>query len=167
MLSIFSCLLAICMSYLEKCLNKLDFIFLAFMPSVHSLSTLLVSVQQIVWVHAKSLFDGLSGNWTSLVAQMLRRLPTMQETQVQSLGWEDLLEKEVATHCSILAWKIPWMEDPGRLYSPWGLQRVGHDWATSLYFNSNRIMTGYVKRVSTKPYVILHIVSGKVKGMAI
>ena len=127
---LFMYLLAICMSYLEKCLNKLDFIFLAFIPSVHSLSTLLVSVQQIVWVHAKSLFDGLSGNWTSLVAQMLRRLPTMQETQVQSLGWEDLLEKEVATHCSILAWKIPWMEDPGRLYSPWGLQRVGHDWAS-------------------------------------
>ena len=43
-----------------------------------------------------------------------------QETWVQSLGWEDLLEKEMATHSSILAWKIPWMEEPGRLYSPWG-----------------------------------------------
>ena len=71
---LFMYLLAICMSYLEKCLNKLDFIFLAFIPSVHSLSTLLVSVQQIVWVHANSLFDGLSGNWTFLVAQMVRRL---------------------------------------------------------------------------------------------
>ena len=64
--------------------------------------------------------------WTSLVAQMVNRLPTMQETQVQSLGWGDSLEKEMATHSSILAWKIPWMEEPGRLQSM-GSQRVGHD----------------------------------------
>ena len=63
---------------------------------------------------------------TSLVAQTVKRLPTMQETQVQSLDWEDLLEKEMATHSSILAWKIPWTEEPGRLQSM-GLQRVGHD----------------------------------------
>ena len=49
------------------------------------------------------------------VAQMVKRLPTMQETRVQSLGWEDHLEKEMETHSSILAWKIPWMEEPGRL----------------------------------------------------
>ena len=49
---------------------------------------------------------------TSLVAQTIKHLPTMQETQVQSLGWEDLLEKEMAIHSSILAWKIPWMEEP-------------------------------------------------------
>jgi len=49
------------------------------------------------------------------VAQMVKRLPTMQEIQVQSLGWEDLLEKEMATHSSTLAWKIPWMEEPSRL----------------------------------------------------
>ena len=48
---------------------------------------------------------------TSLVAQTVKRLPTMQGTWVQSLGWEDLLEKEMATHSSILAWKIPWMEE--------------------------------------------------------
>ena len=53
-------------------------------------------------------------------------LPTMQETQVQSLGWEDPLEKEMATHSNILAWKIPWMEEPGRLQST-RLQRVGHN----------------------------------------
>ena len=53
----------------------------------------------------------------SLVAQMIKRLPTMQETWVQSLGREDLLEKEMATHSSILAWKIPWMMEPGRLQS--------------------------------------------------
>ena len=63
---------------------------------------------------------------TSLVAQMVKHLPTMQETRVQSLGWEDPLEKEMATHSSTLAWDIPWMEDPGRLQSM-GLQRVGHD----------------------------------------
>jgi len=60
------------------------------------------------------------------MAQMIKRLPTMQETWVQSLGWEDLLEKEMATHSSILAWKIPWMEEPGRLQSM-GLQRVRHN----------------------------------------
>ena len=54
----------------------------------------------------------------------------MRETQVQSLGWEDPLEKEMATHSSILAWRIPWMEEPGRLQAT-GSQRVGHDWATS------------------------------------
>ena len=57
---------------------------------------------------------------------MLKDLPAMQETRVQSLGREDLLEKEMATHSSILAWKIPWMEEPGRLQSV-GSQRVGHD----------------------------------------
>ena len=63
---------------------------------------------------------------TSLVAQMVKRLPIMRETQVQSLGWEDLLEKEMATHSSTLAWKIPWTEDPGRLQSM-GSRRVGHN----------------------------------------
>ena len=50
---------------------------------------------------------------------MVKSLPVMQETWVQSLGREDLLEKEMATHSSILAWRIPWTEEPGRLYSPW------------------------------------------------
>ena len=53
--------------------------------------------------------------WASLVAQMLKNLPTMQETQVWSLGQEDPLEKEMATHSSILAWRIPWTEEPGGL----------------------------------------------------
>ena len=64
--------------------------------------------------------------WASLVAQRLKRLPAMQETWVQSLGREDPLEKEMATHSSILAWRIPWTEEPGGLQST-GLQRVGHD----------------------------------------
>ena len=63
---------------------------------------------------------------TSLVAQMVKCLLTMQETWVQSLGWEDPLEKEMATHSSILAWKIPWTEEPGRLQSMES-QKVGHD----------------------------------------
>ena len=57
---------------------------------------------------------------------MVKRLPTMGETRVQSLAWEDLLEKEMVTHYSILAWKITWMEEPGRLQSM-GSQRIGHD----------------------------------------
>ena len=60
------------------------------------------------------------------MAQAVKRLPTMWETQVQTLGQEDLLETEKATQSSILAWKIPLMEEPGRLQSM-GLQRVGHD----------------------------------------
>ena len=63
---------------------------------------------------------------TSLVAQMVKRLPTMRETGVQSLGWEAFLEKETTTHSSTLAWKIPWTEEPGRLQSM-GSQRVGHN----------------------------------------
>ena len=71
----------------------------------------------------------------SLVAQTVKRLPTMQETWVWSLGGEDPLEKEMATHSSILTWKIPWTEDPGRLQSL-GSQRVGYDWVASLHFTS-------------------------------
>ena len=69
------------------------------------------------------------GHRTSLVAQMVKNLPTMWETWVQSLGQEDPLEKEMETHCSILAWRIPWTEESGRLQTM-GLQRVGHSWVT-------------------------------------
>ena len=65
------------------------------------------------------------------VAQRLKRLPPMWEIGVRSLGQEDPLEKEMATHSSILAWRIPWSEEPGRLQST-GSQRVRHDRATSL-----------------------------------
>ena len=64
---------------------------------------------------------------------MVKRLPTMKETWVWSLGREDPLEKEMATHSSTLAWKIPWMEEPGRLQSM-GSQRVGQDWVTFFSF---------------------------------
>ena len=62
----------------------------------------------------------------SLVAQTVKRLSTMRETRVQSLSWEDPLEKEMATHSSTIARKIPWTEEPGRLQYM-GSQRVGHD----------------------------------------
>ena len=61
-----------------------------------------------------------------LVAQMVKRLPAMRETRIQFLGGEDLLRKEMATHSSILVWKIPWMEEPGGLQSMES-ERVGHD----------------------------------------
>ena len=64
---------------------------------------------------------------------MVKSLPTVRETRVWSLDWEDPLENEMATHSSILAWRIPWMEETGSLQSK-GLQRVGHNWSTSLHF---------------------------------
>ena len=75
--------------------------------------------------------------WASLVVQRVKCLPAMRESQVWSLGQEDPLEKEMATHSSILAWRIPWTEEPGRLQST-GSQRVRHDWATSLTFTFSK-----------------------------
>ena len=72
-------------------------------------------------------FDSVSESFgASLVAQTVKRLPTMRETWVRSLGWEDPLEKEMATHSSIPAWEIPWTKEPGGLQSM-GSQRVRHD----------------------------------------
>ena len=85
--------------------------------------TLIISLN--CWIRAE---DG-NKIWltvVSLVAQRLKRLPAMQETWVQSLGQEDPLEKEMATHSGILAWRIPWTEEPGGLQST-GSQRVGHN----------------------------------------
>ena len=69
------------------------------------------------------------GEDISLIVQLVKNLPAMQETWVRFLGWEDPLEKEMAIHSSILAWKIPWTEEAGGLQSM-GSQRVGHDLAT-------------------------------------
>ena len=68
----------------------------------------------------------IAWNSTSLVAQRVKRLSTMRETRVRSLGWEDPLAKEMALHSRAVAWKIPWAEEPGRLQSMVS-QRVGHD----------------------------------------
>ena len=65
------------------------------------------------------------------MAQLVKNLCAMQETWIQSLGWEDPLEKEMATDSNILAWRIPWTEEPGRLYSPWG--RKGLDMIERLF----------------------------------
>ena len=83
---------------------------------IHHFLIHLIGLISVVWPHLG----------TSLVAQMVKCLPTMRETRVQSLDQEDLLEKEMATHSSILAWKTPWMEEPGGLQST-GSQRVEHD----------------------------------------
>ena len=69
---------------------------------------------------------GTRCHWASLVAQMVKNLPAMRETWVLSLGWEDLLEEGMESRSSILAWRIPWTEEPGRLQSMES-QRVGHD----------------------------------------
>ena len=68
----------------------------------------------------------LQYSWASFVAQLVKNLPAMQETWVRSLGWEDPLKEGMATHYSILAWRIPWAEEPGELQSR-GSQRVRHD----------------------------------------
>ena len=78
----------------------------------------------------------------SLAAQLVKNLPAMWETQVQSLGREDPLEKEMATHSSILAWRIPWTKEPGRLQSM-GSQRDTTEWLTHLtcsHISKNRIV---------------------------
>ena len=85
------------------------------------------------WAASLSLSLWFLYLWASLVAQRLKHLPAMWETWVQSLGWEDPLEKERATHSSILAWRTPWREEPNGLQSM-GSQIVGHDWVNSLHF---------------------------------
>ena len=141
-----------CLTYTFTCISKCTQLCLTFCsprdcrppgPSVHSI----FQAKILKWVAISfsrgssqsrgrnhiSYVSAFTGRFftTSLVAERVKHLPTMQETQVQILGQEDLLEKELITHSSILAWKIPWMEKPGRLQSM-GSQRVGHNWATSL-----------------------------------
>ena len=74
----------------------------------------------------------LQYSWTSLMAQTVKTLPAVQETWVWPLGWEDTLEKAMAIHSSILAWRSPWTEEAGGLQTL-GLQRVGHDWVTNTF----------------------------------
>ena len=74
----------------------------------------------------------------SLVGEMVKNLPVMQETQVPSLGWEDPLEKGMATHSSAPVWRIPWTEEPSELQSM-VLQSIRHDWATNM---NNKVSLG-------------------------
>ena len=84
-------------------------------PCVFKSSPHLTLEADMVQLGNKKIFEATQVMWASLVAQRVKRLPTMLETQVQSLGWEDPLEKAMATHSSTLAWKILWTEKPGRL----------------------------------------------------
>ena len=79
--------------------------------------TITVPISVTGHVVTVSIYNYLLPPWTSLVAQMVENLPAMQETQVKSLNWEDTLEKAMATHSRILAWRIPWTEEAGRLQS--------------------------------------------------
>ena len=88
---------------------------------------MLVTLLPVQWAEVPSLVGELRA---SLVAQAVKNLPAVQETRVRSLGREDPLEKEMATHSSILSWKISWTEEPGGLKST-GSQGVGHDLATN------------------------------------
>ena len=85
-----------------------------------ALLTLTLLLSSFLIANFSLLLSGKLLLWAFLVAQMVKNLPAMQETWVQFLGQEDPLEKGMPTHSSILAWRIPWTEKPGRLYSPWG-----------------------------------------------
>ena len=87
------------------------------MTSTQDIKKLILDISN--WTHSFSA-------WSSLMAQTVKCLSTVQETGVRSLGWDGPLEKEMATHSSTIAWKIPWMEETGRLQSK-GSRRVGHD----------------------------------------
>ena len=95
-------------------------------------------------------------NPSTLVAQTVKRLPTMRETWVRFLGRKDFLEKEMATHSSILAWKIPWMEEPHRLQFM-GSKRIRHDWATSLSLSPALQADSLHSEPLRKPTMRIHI----------
>ena len=84
--------------------------------------------------------------WASLVAQMVKNLPAKQKTGIQSLHQEDPLKKGMASHFSILAWKTPWMEKPGRLQST-GSQRVYHNWAISIIVWSSFFFSAFIPQM--------------------
>ena len=106
--------------FLSGCLEKAE------EPEIHW-------IIEKAWEFQKNTYFCFTG--ASLVAQMIKHLPAMRETWVRSLGLEDALEKEMATHSSILAWRIPWTEEPGGLQSMRS-QRVRHDWATHFHFQA-------------------------------
>ena len=120
--------------YILQCLFKIS----AWMPN---------SDFKLTWKQTFSIFPPSVSSQTknkkidlwflSLVTHTVKNLPAMQETWLWLLGWEDPPEKEMVTHSSILAWEIPCIEEPGVLQST-RLQRIGHDWATNIFFCSQR-----------------------------
>ena len=97
---------------------------------------LLIESQPLWWLGSWLYWYHYDPRRASLVARMVKNLPAVWETWVRSLGQEDPLEKGMATHSSILAWRIPWTEEPGRLQSM-GSQRVRHDWTTNILSSQN------------------------------
>ena len=93
----------------------------------------------------------------ALVAQLVKNLPDVQETWVWSLGWEDPLEKRMATHCSILSWRIPWRQEPGGLQFM-GSQRVRDDWMT------NSLTLGSKRREAPWPLLLSSSLSSSVQA---
>ena len=104
-----------------------------------------------IWIH----FTFETTLQVSLVAQTVKSLPAVQKTWVRSLGWEDPLGKEMATHSSTLAWNIPWMEEPGRLQYMES-KRIGHDWVTSLSFFQTKLLR-------VREYYYLNFTDEKIK----
>ena len=101
-------------------------------------------------------------NWASLVAQTVKNLPVTQETWVRSLVQEDPLELEMATHSSILAWKIPWTEEPGGLQSM-GCHRVRHDWVTNTFTHFTTSLLWSEVVLLSLPEGVLHYHSSRMK----
>ena len=107
--------------------------------------------KSLEWISIKYNYS-----WASLVAQMVKNLPAMQETRVQSLGWENPLEEGTATHSSILAGMIPWTEETGGLQSM-GSQRVGHNWATNTFTHFTIILILSYILISLFPIYGFHL----------
>ena len=99
-------------------------------------------INMLLWHHGHTVAElpSLREKRASLVAHTVKNLPAMHEIQLWSLGWEDPLKKGMATHSSILAWRIPWRKEPGGLQSM-GSQKTGHDWATNTHFSSKDVFT--------------------------
>ena len=108
----------------------------------------------VLWIYTQNLLNHVA----SLMAQLVKNQPAMRETWVWSLGWEDPLEKGTTTYSSILAWRIPWTEEPGRLQSM-GSQRIGHNWET-ITFTSPKL-TNYICKNS---FQIGHILKMQMDG---
>ena len=111
------------------------------------------SVLSIQWIKLKGC---LRNKGASLMAQQVKNPPTKQETQVWSLGQEDPLKWEMATHFSVLAWRIPWTEEPDRLQSM-GLQRVRHNWATNTHTHTHTHTECALKVLLIYSVIIVHM----------
>ena len=143
----------------DHCSDLLHALIYCWFPLVYFSFQLLYSSLLIFKKYFIPLADTLSSSIPlscslNILGRRLKHLPAMWETRVRPLGWEDPLEKEMATHSSILAWKIPWTEEPGGLYSM-GWQRVGHDWVTSLhYFEHFMLKIAYLHFVQSLFWVL-------------